>query len=202
MKKRKDYSILYFILIIAIILIISGIVFFIQKKQVNEDDEFNEKVDEITDSIYLKNNSDSEIEVPSRENKIVVTRPSINETKSSTSTCLSCAGDSSGSSPSSNPSLDYPSRRINHTLNESQITILCESDKIPGDTDLDKDVDTDDFNSLSEGWFGPDGDGYTPGSIARTRASWSTGDFDGDKDIDYKDFFTLSENWGVDCNEN
>ena len=58
-----------------------------------------------------------------------------------------------------------------------------------GDTELDRDVDITDFNSLASN-FDPDG--------ATAPHSWTKGNFDGDNDIDIIDFNFLASNFTPD----
>ena len=58
-----------------------------------------------------------------------------------------------------------------------------------GDTELDRDVDITDLNSLSSN-FDPDG--------ATAPHSWLEGNFDGDNDIDITDFNFLASNFASD----
>jgi len=58
-----------------------------------------------------------------------------------------------------------------------------------GDTELDRDVDITDFNSLASN-FDPDG--------ATAPHSWLEGNFDGDDDIDITDFNFLASNFAPD----
>ena len=58
-----------------------------------------------------------------------------------------------------------------------------------GDTELDRDVDITDFNSLAT-HFDPDG--------ATAPHSWTEGNFDGDRDIDITDFNFLASNFAPD----
>ena len=57
-------------------------------------------------------------------------------------------------------------------------------DSLPGDTDLDGDVDFTDFQSLAE-------------RFGRTGGSWSRADFDCSGDTDFHDFVVLADNFGV-----
>jgi len=54
---------------------------------------------------------------------------------------------------------------------------------IPGDADLDGDVDLNDFVTLKLGWSNGDG--------------WDQGDFNSDGDVDLQDFVLLKQNWGT-----
>ena len=53
---------------------------------------------------------------------------------------------------------------------------------IPGDADLDGDVDLEDFIILKQNY--------------NTGATWREGDFDGDGDVDMDDFILLKQNFG------
>jgi hypothetical protein len=53
----------------------------------------------------------------------------------------------------------------------------------PGDTDGDGDIDLNDLNRFSDGWYG------------NLPPSWATGDFDGDNDVDLQDLNLFSDGW-------
>jgi hypothetical protein len=71
-------------------------------------------------------------------------------------------------------------RGINTNMNQLTVAVM---DAIPGDTNLDGQVDFEDFLNLSANFGG--------------RGSWSEGDSDGSGMIDFADFITLASNFGV-----
>ena len=86
----------------------------------------------------------------------------------------------------------------NDTLNAADITEWLSqaatenghsSPYLRGDTELDRDVDITDFNSLAT-HFDPDG--------ATAPHSWTEGNFDGDNDIDITDFNFIASNFAPD----
>ena len=64
---------------------------------------------------------------------------------------------------------------------------LCPDTKplLPGDTDLDADVDLEDLSMLAGNWSTSSG------------MTWAHGDFDGDADVDIEDLSLLAGNWGT-----
>ena len=96
------------------------------------------------------------------------------------------------------PSTDRLDLTYNNTLNAADITEWLSqaatenghsSPYLRGDTELDRNVDITDFNSLATN-FDPDG--------STAPHSWLEGNFDGDNDIDITDFNFLASNFAPD----